>query len=193
MRFYYILIILLTFNYSILSAQFKKGNLEFDANCAIGLTHSTVEYNSGSASSNLDYLTMSLISGYYLSDGFSIEPEIGYTIMTYYNPSITLLVNASYTYLIPDDKYAYFIRGGYGITNVSNLPGFSVFSGENDKKLDINLLNFGGGFKILISKNALIRIEFGYQYHFKTFKSGGQDVTKTLGIISTSFGFSMFF
>ncbi len=142
-----------------LNAQFKQGNFEF----GFGGTGGWEKVSSETVYSlELKYVSLSLISGYYVIDGLSIEPEIGMTFMEKIKPAFSFIGNVSYTFLLPETPMGVFARMGYGVTNSSNTPGDIIYSrawGNNDA----NIFNLGAGAKFLIDPKVYIRSEILYR------------------------------
>lgn len=155
---FFIIILLLAFvSFSNLNAQFKQGNFEFGFGGTGGWEKvssvSSVEYK---------YVSLSLMPGYYVIGGLSIEPEIGMTFMEKIKPAFSLIGNISYTFLLPETSTAIFARVGYGITNSRNTPGdITYYRGWGNN--DANIFNLGAGAKFLIDPKVYIRSEILYR------------------------------
>lgn len=79
-----------------LHAQFKQGNIELGFSGTAGW-----QKYSSAVSISMKYASLSLLPGYYVSDGLSIEPEIGMTFMEKVKPAFFFVGNLSYTFLLP--------------------------------------------------------------------------------------------
>lgn len=157
------LLALLLLGYSSSNAQFKQGQVELSFSGSIGSFSppSTPDYKLDAQ----NYVSLYVVPGYYILDGLSVEPELGLMAEESSKPAQYLLLNLSYTYLIPETKIGCFVRGGYGISNSMEYPfGNGVVIPASDK-FNVGVLNLGVGAKFLISSSVLIRTEFNYKKH----------------------------
>jgi hypothetical protein len=157
-KFFVSVLLLLAFvGFNNLNAQFKQGDFEFGFGGTGGW-----EKASYISSIELKYVSLSLIPGYYVIDGLSIEPEIGMTFMEKIKPAFSLIGNVSYTFLLPKAPIGIFARVGYGITNSSNTPGdITYYRGWGNN--DANIFNLGAGAKFLLDPKVYIRSEILYR------------------------------
>jgi hypothetical protein len=125
---------------------------------------SSIYGNSTSSESN-NYAFISVTPGYYLIDRLSIEPEIGLLSEQHYSPSQYLLLNLSYTYMIPDSKEALYARAGYGIANSVQLPIMSSAIANMSDKLNIGIFNVGVDAKFLLTQSVALRTELNCRSH----------------------------
>ena len=140
---------------------FKKGDWELNFSASIGnLTTTRSSSSSGmygsssdSKSSSMFYVQLGVIPAYFVTDGLSIEPEINVLIQSQEDvdskPSLSFLANLSYTFNLPEKKFAPFIRIGYGISNSLQIPAVIGGLGRVSEDLDVSILNAGVGFKFL--------------------------------------------
>lgn len=188
---------------------FKKGNWELNFSASIGnLTSTRSSSSSGmygsssdSKSSSMFYVQLGVIPAYFLTDGLSIEPEINVLIQSQEGvdskPSLSFLANLSYTFNLPEKKFAPFIRIGYGISNSIQIPAVIGGLGRVSDELEVNILNAGAGFKFLISRNLLIRTELNFRRCSYGSESSGSFYSMSYDYSITSisgiFGFSVLF
>ena len=176
MKKIYLFIFLLTTATLCCNAQFKQGDFEIGFSLGLGNISNTQESDNNDIikddSQTQNFLAFNIIPAYFIIDGLSFEPEIGYTAMQEVNPSFSLIGNISYTYRIPDQNFAPFIRIGYGLSNSINImPGDKrLFNGSDE--LDIGILNGGFGIKFLIENSATLRIEVNYRTYYQTRDEG---------------------
>jgi hypothetical protein len=151
-------------------SQFKQGDWELGFTGSLGTYHEKYEsnYYSNYYSDTYDmtYLIVSFIPGYYITNGLSFEPEIGLVSLDKGKPGLVLLGNISFSHFFAKDKFALFMRAGYGRTNSVSLPGVVNFNGVGGGDLDIDVINAGAGMKFLIGTKALIRMEANYRNFF---------------------------
>ncbi|MFZ1978685.1 MAG: hypothetical protein WAV76_12080 [Bacteroidota bacterium] len=85
-------------------AQFEKGNIELTLSGTAGY-----EKESPSASLNnsesIGYAMLNISVGYYLINGLSVEPQIGFLEMEKSFPSQSALLNLSYMYSILNQQH----------------------------------------------------------------------------------------
>lgn len=156
------LVSLLLFTYSNGRAQFKKGDVELSFFGTMGSWTSSYSGPNFSSSTTEKYLSINVTPGYYLADGLSVEPQLGLTWIERSKPSEYLLLNLSYTYLLPESRVGVFAAAGYGIGNSEQYPMTNVAVQVSDK-FNVGVLNMGVGAKFLISKDVLIRTELNYR------------------------------
>ena len=189
---------------------FNKGDWELNFSASIGnLTTTRSSSSSGmygsssdSKSSSMFYVQLGVIPAYFLTDGLSIEPEINVLIQSQEGvdskPSLSFLANLSYTFNLPEKKFAPFIRIGYGISNSIQIPAVIGGLGRVSDELEVKILNAGAGFKFLISQNLinqnrvkLSKVQLWESESSGSFYSSSYDYALTS--ISGIFGFSVLF
>jgi hypothetical protein len=109
--------------------------------------------------------TISVVPGYYLIDGLSIEAELGLLAVEKEDPAQFILGNVSYTYRLPDSRVALYGRIGYGVSNSVQLPVQPGIVSRVTNNFDVNVFNGGVGLKILVSQGAALRAELNYKRH----------------------------
>jgi len=148
-------------------AQYKKGQWELGFTGSVGSTTQSSKSSGTSGSYNnsvdMDFFDISIMPGYYLFDGFSIEPEFGFTAIKDVKPSYNLIANLSYTVLFPNTSNAFFIKAGYGLGNAYALPMADEFLVRSSDKFDVTILNLGGGVKLSVGEKVYIRCEANYR------------------------------
>jgi hypothetical protein len=136
------------------SAQVVPG-LKFE----LGTSVSYYNLKFDNDSENIDYLNVPVRFGWYVWNGFEIEPEVQFFIpmqeggQTAYFLQAHLLYNFSLA-----GKIVPFLGGGVGVGN--GLPFYGVIEGGTDYK------TFGfigmAGLKFMIGKAAAIRLEYRF-------------------------------
>lgn len=186
---------------------FHKGNWELNFSASIGNLSTTKSSSSSGAYSSYSgektesmfYVQLGVIPAYFFTDGLSFEPEINLLIQNQEGvdnkPALSFLGNLSYTFNIPNKKFAPFIRAGYGISNSVQIPAVIGGLGRVSDKLDVGVLNAGAGIKILVSEKILIRTELNYRRYSYGIDSNmsyfSYSYDYTLNSISGVFGLSI--
>ncbi len=146
-------------------AQFERGRSEVSFLGSMG-SYTYKQSTSGvysSFSQSVQYLSFSTTYGYYVADGFSIEPDVTMTFMKRVEPGFQLIANVSYTQRLPNSIMALFGRIGYGLANSEEFPMYPGAVGNVTNGLKVGVFNAGVGTKILVSKCALVRLELNYR------------------------------
>lgn len=140
------------------------------------------------------YLSLALRPGFYIIDGLAVEPEILWSAFEGVPPSFSLTGNLSYNFRIPESHVTPFVLAGYGTGNA--IPFFQRLLFRSSDKLDIGVLNIGGGVKLFLADRVALRTEYRYQRYSqeRTFGSGSfSSTTKTIqNFHNVFFGFSLF-
>jgi len=178
---------------SIAIAQFEKDCVELSLSGSIGSLTETGSAGSISISQSFTYLFLTTALDYYVSDGLSLEPEIGFMAIEKSSPSQSVLLNLSYTSRLPKSMVALFLRGGYGLGNSLTISPYGNIPMQISNKWDVNTLNFGAGLKILFNENVALRTELNYRRQSftrgSTYYSSSQDyVYSNVGLL---LGFSI--
>ncbi len=156
-----------------LFSQYKRGDIELGMSGSGGSITSTSSSTNGNVSEenseSKSYAEISIIPGYYFSDGLSIEPELGFYFYEGAAPSIFLLGNLSYTLPSYGTRVASYAKLGYGLANSLmhpiNIGG--LFKVSNN--LDVSVLNFGIGIKFLVTSSVELKTELNYRrYSYST-------------------------
>lgn len=188
---------------SIAGAQFRKSDVELTFSGSFGAWETSSTSTGGSGTSSYSYtssdsrnfLWLSIMPGYYIADGFSLEPELSVLAIEKSPPSFFFLGNISYTYSIPESKVAPFGRVGYGVSNGVTYPMFGNTPLKISKDLNIGVFNAGGGVKILLNSSIALRVEVNYRrfawkdeynYSFGSSKNDNKQSTTAF-----NFGFSV--
>ena len=180
--------------------QPAAGTVEIGLSGTAGSIASKTEWSSpyGSGSGEQEaqsYLTLLFRPGFYLVDGLSVEPEIYWTALEDEAPAFSLSGNVSYTYRAPDAKVGPFVIVGYGLANTVPVADRALMRVSD--KLDITLLNLGGGLKAFVTESAAIRIEYRYQTYWyersETYGNFTETYKRTYYLHNIFFGFSVFF
>ena len=169
-------IVLIPFLAAIAFSQFKKNDVELSFSGTIGSISLQETQKSGSYSSNYSdsksYFYITVCPGFYVMDGFSLEPEIAILAVDKIKQSHYFLMNVSYTYVVPQSIIAPFVRAGYGLSNAVSLPDFLGGLMQISSNLDVKVLNLSGGIKFIVAKNASINAEINYRNHNYSKSSG---------------------
>jgi hypothetical protein len=172
----------------------KKGDIELSVAGTFGSSNMS---RSGS-SSDTKFAVLSVSSGFYLIDGLSLEPEIGWIAMEDDFPGWLFLGNLSYTYPEIDQQHriAPFIRIGYGVSNSYQLLTTQLLI-RTGNKLDVGVLNVGGGVKVGLVESAFLRAEVFYRQYNWTYNDSYYDytsrryLTQSIDYKLTNIGMSM--
>jgi hypothetical protein len=170
-----------------LFSQFKQKDVELTASAGLGSMSISASSGIISISHSYSYMLLSVMPGYFVLDGLSIEPEIGMTAIESSRPDFLFLVNVSYTYLIPKTTIAPFGRIGYGVTNsIGSFPNQFLNDG-NPSDMNISVFNIGAGIKHIIGRSAVLRLELNY----RNFSQNVSSIDTKAGFVSLLFGFGI--
>lgn len=181
------------FLFSSAHAQFGKGTTEIGLNAGFGSmaeSSSNSAYSGSSNSSTTTYGVVAFTPAYYVTDGLSIEPELGFTLIApekgSSSNSYSAVGNLSYTFYSPGGTLAPFFRAGYGVSNGVAIP---VFTGPLDMgdDLSVNIINAGAGLKFLAAPHVCLRTELNYKRQF--YSKGQTDYSN--GTIGLQLGVSL--
>jgi hypothetical protein len=146
------------------------------------------------------YLEFSLLVGFFILDGLSIEPQIDLNLLTsnsYYdseNPSLSIIGNICYTLSILKKNIHPFIKIGYGISSI----GASRYNTEGlFESLDSKVLNASIGLKIVIPASNAIRIELNYKRFSNSYSNSYYGNSPQFDVLTEAiaiiFGYSFLF
>ncbi len=201
----FLLLLLLNAIYSATtSAQFEPGKVEITFNGAAGYLKDNLPANLY-GSQSIGYVMLNADVGYYLLDGFSIEPQLGLLATENTFPSRSALLNLSYAHRISTSAIALFIRSGYGISNSLSSPEVGFVPVRINEISNVHLINAGVGAKILVTENVALNIEMNYRRETfddkvptgiyvvtGNFAYLTQTVDYTYSYVGALFGFSIF-
>jgi hypothetical protein len=147
-------------------SQTQSKSWEFSLATNVGSTSSSVTYTSGehtetNESDAQSYLGLDVRAGYFVADGFSLEPEIYILAVDGMRPMFNIGANAAYTFTIPESAVKPFVTAGYGIGN-SN-PMMQRLYQRSSEAMDVPVLRAGGGLKVFISKQVALKVEYRYE------------------------------
>jgi opacity protein-like surface antigen len=184
-------------------SQTKAGNWELSLAGNLGSLQSSYEYSSsgGGYSSNYSnggdaqsYMGLDLRAGFFVVDGFSLEPEIYMLVVEKAKPAYNFGANASYTASIPNSPVKPFVSVGYGIGNA--VPLMQRIMGRSSDDMDIPVLRAGTGLKVFVSKQVALKVEYRYERYtsetessYYSYKSTTKTTTNMHNIL---IGFSIF-
>ena len=123
----------------------------------LSLSGSYQNYSSGNSSGGGSFLASTRV-GFFLGEGFELEPEMVMMLTSGSEPVYMLNGNVSYNF-VSARKGAPFLLIGYGLANT--VPFFNVPSIRLDFR--IGVLNIGGGVKVFLKEGIAVRIEYRYQ------------------------------
>ena len=144
-------------------AQFQQGDVELALSGTVGAWSTSYTFGQQTNSESRNVLMLGITTGYFLTDGFSVEPEFVFMAVEKQSPGHSILANVSYTYFGAESKVAPFVRVGYGISNSFSFMGNQSFLSRVSDKLDVTVLQAGGGIKVLVATGAAIRLELNYK------------------------------
>jgi len=147
---------------------FKQLDWEISGSVSLGLCRISYESNSqdyiyGNNGDNL-CAEISVLLGFFIIDGLSIEPELEYNFLPY-NAALSAIANISYTINIPRKNIYPFFKVGYG---ASDYTAYNYGSYPNHYKglfesLNANVINASAGLKIVQSSSFAVRLELNYK------------------------------
>jgi opacity protein-like surface antigen len=192
------IIALLAANLEAAFAQFEQGTVEMSLTGTAGYQKVSVSGGSTSSSSSesLGYLYLNTTFGYYLTDGLSLEPQLGTFLMENEPPSESILLNLSYTKPITNTSVALFCRIGYGLGNAISYVALGMAPLRMTNDWDVQIFNMGGGLKILVAENIALRAELNYRsetYDLRDvlYSNTSSDIEYTFSNTALLFGFSV--
>jgi hypothetical protein len=147
---------------SITSAQFEPGKVEITFNGTAGYLKDNLP-NCSNNSQSIGYVMLNTGIGYYLFDGFSIEPQLGLLAAENTFPAQSALLNLSYTHRISSSTIALFVRGGYGISNSLTSPVVGFLPIRINEVSNNHIINADAGAKFLATANVALNIELNYR------------------------------
>lgn len=100
--------------------------------------------------------------GYFITDNFSIDPELNWGFTDKTPPSFAFSLNGSFHAPLKENIFV-FVTGGAGLSN--SVPFLNVSVNRYTEKFDIAMYNFGGGIKYYLTENLALRTEFRYQVY----------------------------
>jgi hypothetical protein len=185
---------------------YKQGDWEFGFSANIGGSSkktkgtNTYGYNDGSQPSIYTYdnnekgiyTHLGISTGYYLIDGFSIEPELNLNF-NFEGFSVSILGNLCYTFYFPQKNIFPYLKLGYGMSN----------NGDNSnglfESLDFKTLNAGAGLKFMYFSSLALKMEINYRnlsgsntYSYSDqYSSSSSKYEITTSVISISIGISI--
>jgi hypothetical protein len=147
------------------TAQFKQGDVELSFSGSLGSWSNSSTSSGSTHSDSRNLAILSVVPGFYVIDGLSLEAELGLLAEEKAKPAQFVLGNVSYTYPIPESRVALYGRVGYGVSNAIQLPVPLGIVSRVSNDFDVGVFNAGAGLKILVSQGAAIRVELNYKSH----------------------------
>lgn len=147
-------------------AQPVTGSKEFSLQGNVSNRDISVKLKGGSsgesASDDLTVGSLYMRIGFFITDNFSIDPELNWGFTDQTPPSFAFSLNGSFHAPIKDDLFV-FVTGGAGLSN--SVPFLNVSVERFTKKFDIMMYNLGGGLKYYLTENFALKTEFKYQVY----------------------------
>ncbi len=147
-------------------APFMQGDVEISALLNAGQQSEESSGLAGYTSSSIsrNYMNFGISAGYYLADGFSIEPEVGIFVVESARPGFSGLMNASYTYRIGNSPVALFARAGFGAGTGTSIMGMNSLIVPVGGDETVSLYAFGGGVKFIVTPDVVLRGEVRFRH-----------------------------
>ncbi len=159
---------------SSMHAQYRKGDGELMLLGTAGSMSSTTKYTwddpgipGGESSSSRLYLFLAMTSAYYFINGLAAELELGLRAQKGSVPTQSAILHLAYTRRYGRSIVAWFVRGGYGVSNGSSVPIYDELNRWSDG-FDVGIVSVGAGLKIQPAGRALIRLEANYRMQMYT-------------------------
>jgi len=170
-RLFVILFSLLTI--CVTNAQFRKDNFEVGLSGSFGGLNATNVNIYAQDYSTYNFTFLSAFVGYYLFDGWSIEPEFGIFAVENNTPAQYAIANISYTKMRKDSPFAFFGKIGFGVSNSLILTYNNEKSTiQNPDNFDTRIISLGMGIKYLVDNNIALRGEFNYKFQNRSLIAG---------------------
>lgn len=154
------------------NAQFRKDNFE------IGITGSLGSLNASNVNlysqnySTYNFTFLSGFAGYYIFDGFSVEPEFGIFAVENTTPAQFIIGNISYTKLRKNSPFAFFGKIGVGLSNSIILTYIDKPLIVNPDNFDTKIISLGMGVKYVADPQIVLRGEFNYKFQSRSVTAG---------------------
>lgn len=166
-----------------LLGQTEQGTWEFSVSGNFGVVSGSTEITDATGTTTLDqesqgYLAVALRPGFYVVDGLTVEPELLWTAVEKNPPCFSLSGNLAYNFDFLPSKVLGFVLAGYGRGN--SIPLFERLFYRASEKLDISILNFGGGVKFMLGERVALRAEYRYQHYSQEQSVSALGVTTTM-------------
>ena len=170
-RFSAVLFVFILF-FGTVNAQFRKDNFEVGISTSLG-SLSASNTNPWLQNYSTYYFTfLSGFAGYYLFDGFSIEPEFGIFAIENNSPAQFIIGNISYTKLRKNSPFAFFGKIGFGLSNSVILTSSDKPLMTNPDNFDTKIVSVGMGVKYILDYQIVLRGEFNYKFQSRTIDFG---------------------
>lgn len=149
-----------------LSAQMGAGSVEFSVSGTGGWMKNKVEFPGEEPQEGRlqSYAIVSIRPGVYLTSFMQLEPEFLFTAAKYEAPSFS--VGGNLLFEVPpagERRVSPFVLAGYGVSN--SIPVARMLFSRASDKLDIELLQAGGGLKIFATPSIAFRLEYRFQQY----------------------------
>ncbi len=168
-------LLLISFPSQLLFAQTEKGDKE------LSIAASIVSRKFEGADEAWYAINLAASIGFFVTDGFEIEPEV--LLSKYKEEDVGIVLSGNFAYNINtlNGNMVPFILGGAGYANTSIFLPKVVYGGFEDDNWTV--INGGAGIKIFMSRPIALRLEYRFQKFL-----GDRDITNH----NIFFGISVF-
>ncbi len=183
--------------------SYGAGSFEARLNTGIGL--SSIKENRPfnnyiyTGSNREIYFNLNTSIGYYIIDGLSVEPELGFNL-NFDGVTAMVIGNLCYTFN-NDSRSTYpFAKASYGFTDILNYANSNAGIFES---LNYKVIGVGAGLKFLQTSSRAFLLEITYMYisgtdgypayYYVEDIQKYEEVETIMSIISISFGYSFSF
>ena len=174
---------------------FAKGAWELSIVGGYSSIDSQTDYSSNGYnnhySSSSKIFSLSAMTGYYVYDGISVEPELQMTLIKDEEPAYSVIVGAAYTYFVSKNNIGIFLKGGVGLSNSITALSISPYLVRIKSGFDVKIYKFSTGLKILVSDDVIIRTELEYKSSSYEESSKYSKTDNTFSEFIVKFGFSV--
>jgi opacity protein-like surface antigen len=143
---------------TLVTASSLLGQPREGKNKELSLSGSYQNYSTESSTGSSSAFIISPRLGFFVFNGFEIEPEIWCMLIRASDPVYMLNGNISYNFISGGNTVP-FLLIGYGLANAIPFLGLPIQ--RTDFKIDV--LNIGGGVKVFLREDIALRIEYRYQ------------------------------
>src|SRR5713226_1586650 len=144
-------------------AQFRRGDFELTLLGSSGSSRVSHLESNRPVTDSREFFHISIAPAFYIGKGIALEPEVGYAQQKDETSVIFALGNLSYTYLIPNSRFAPFVRAGCGISRSLPLSFFKNPVSRLSEEHTAGVINLGAGVKILLVSNLMVRAELNHR------------------------------
>lgn len=146
---------------------FSKGKFEFSLSGGYSATKWDVTYYSGSlkheSTNDNKSFVLGFSGGYYVAEGFSLEPEIQATLFEGSRPAFAGIAGVAYTHHFPNKNFGVFVKGGIGLSNGITYLAIAPYIGRTSDNFDVAIYKLAAGVKVLLTDDIIMRNELEYK------------------------------